>query len=232
MSEHWTDRLSEYLDGEMSDAERGALERHLEACEACARTLSELRAVAARAAALEDRPPAGDLWPLIATEIGAPAAAASDVVELASRRKPWARRVSLSVPQLLAAGIVLVLLSAGSVLWLRPDLRAPSPTLAGDSTAPGGTPGAGVLVDTRTRGYDAAVADLERVLSERREALDPRTVQVLEENLRIIDRAIERSRQALDADPTNPYLNQHLADTKQRKLELLRRATTIATAAS
>ena len=53
------------------------------------------------------------------------------------------------------------------------------------------------------------------------------TVKILESNLAAIDKAIDQSRQALAADPANVYLNNHLADARQRKLALLRRATAI-----
>ena len=76
--------------------------------------------------------------------------------------------------------------------------------------------------------FDQAVADLERVLLEQRERLDPRTVLVIERNLAAIDEAIRQAREALDADPANTFLNSHLADARRRKIELLRRATSIA----
>ena len=75
--------------------------------------------------------------------------------------------------------------------------------------------------------YDAAVADLERALDERRNDLNPRTVEILERNLTLIDAAIAQARQALEEDPGNTYLNRHLVDSRRRKLELLRRATAI-----
>lgn len=78
--------------------------------------------------------------------------------------------------------------------------------------------------------YDAAVADLEQVLEEGRDRLDPATVQVLEESLRTIDTAIEDARRALAADPANAQMNTYLAGTMQRKLNLLREASQIVTA--
>jgi hypothetical protein len=75
--------------------------------------------------------------------------------------------------------------------------------------------------------YDAAVTDLERVLQDQRQHLNPRTVLVLERNLRIIDDALREARSALESDPANPLLNAHLADARRRKLELLRRAALI-----
>ncbi|HKQ59029.1 MAG TPA: hypothetical protein VJY35_14280, partial [Candidatus Eisenbacteria bacterium] len=76
--------------------------------------------------------------------------------------------------------------------------------------------------------YDAAVAELERALAEGRGRLDPRTLKVVEDNLRIIDRAVAEARQAVAADPGNTWLRSHLASTMQRKVDLLRSATSLA----
>jgi hypothetical protein len=77
--------------------------------------------------------------------------------------------------------------------------------------------------------YNDAVADLERRLSEGRGRLDPVTVRVLEQNLSAIDRAIDECLRALEADPANAFLNNHLVDARQRKLALLRRASALTT---
>ena len=75
--------------------------------------------------------------------------------------------------------------------------------------------------------YDDAINDLERALEAGRSQLDPETVKILESNLSAIDRAIDQSRRALEADPANIYLHSHLADARQRKLALLRRASAL-----
>src|SRR6266851_5392609 len=102
----WTDRLSEYLDGTLAGSERAALDAHLAGCAACAATLEELRRVVARAQNLQDRSPATDLWPGVAERIGV----SPDIVSLPARR---ARRVALSIPQLIAAGLALIVLGSG-----------------------------------------------------------------------------------------------------------------------
>ncbi len=78
--------------------------------------------------------------------------------------------------------------------------------------------------------FNAAVTDLEQILRDERDRLDPRTVLVIERNLKAIDDAIQEARMALNNDPANPYLNSHLADARRRKLDLLRHATTLASA--
>lgn len=217
MNDQWTDRLSEHLDGDLTPRERTALEAHLATCGTCRGTLEELRRVVARAQGLDDRPPAADLWPGIAEHIG--------VVSLAARRAR--RRWSFTLPQLAAAAVILVLLSAGSA-WLLSQKHATSPVALTPTTSVMTNVGLSAL-DARTA---ASVAELEATLARNRSRLDTGTVRVIEKNLGIIDRAIRDAQSALAADPANAYLNQHLAQETRRKLELLRQAATLASARS
>ena len=50
MNDAWSDRLSEYLDGELQPVEAHELERHLLDCEVCRQSLAELRLVVTRLA--------------------------------------------------------------------------------------------------------------------------------------------------------------------------------------
>ena len=77
--------------------------------------------------------------------------------------------------------------------------------------------------------YDAAVADLEKALKAGRGRLDASTIAIVEHNLQIIDQAINQAREALVTDPANSYLSSHLVEARRRKLDLLRRATALAT---
>jgi len=52
-------------------------------------------------------------------------------------------------------------------------------------------------------------------------------VRVVGEKLAIIDRAIAEAEQALATDSSDTYLHSHLAQTRLRKLELLRRAAAL-----
>jgi hypothetical protein len=180
----------------------------------------------ARAVArLRDVSPSTDLWPGIESR-------------LAPRGERGAQRViSFTLPQLALAATLLIAASA-AVSWVALGAsRAPAPP-GGDSTQ---VPIQAVVeprdalqpdVQRATFAdaqYDAAVADLERILREESQRLDPQTVMVIERNLRGIDEAIRESRAALDADPANTYLNSHLADARRRKLELLRRAAGLST---
>jgi anti-sigma factor RsiW len=222
MNDQWTNRLSEYIDGELDSTERAAIEAHLATCGRCYATLGELRQVVARAKALEDTPPATDLWSAIHARLipGRRPGVSRDAI---SPR----RRVSFSIPQLLAASIALVLLSGGGV-WLAVQQRA-TKTAAEPVVV---TQRSTARVANWTGSTDAAIAELQAALTQNEKRLDSTTVRIVRKNLAIIDRAIAEARIALRNDPGNAYLNLHLANTMRRKVELLRRVNDMAAARS
>jgi hypothetical protein len=226
MSDQWMDRLSEYLDDELTDGERIALEAHLQGCAECAAVLADLRQVTARAGRLENRAPTKDLWPSIARRIGVNASE-TPPVDLVSRRA--ARRWSFSLPQLAAAGIALMTVSGGTAWLLRGPApqNAPAPVLAGPSSTPPAINTGSTTGGSANQSIATAVSDLEQVLQRGRGQLDTTTVRVIEQNLAAIDRAIAQAQQALNTDPANLYLNTHLAETMRRKLDLLRQAAAL-----
>ncbi len=228
INDPWTHRLSEYLDGDLTGPERAALERHLAACPACSTTLAELTRVVMRARALPAPPPSRDLWEGIAERIAAERAGrAAPASPPVTRARP---RWTFAWPELAAAALTIAVGSGSLAWWAAARVARPAPALAPAPAAPEmATPAAVGVVAPR---YDAAVADLQRVLAAGRTTLDSSTVRVLEHNLAVIDRAIADARRALAADPGNAYLNAHLARTMRQKLDLLRQAATLAAAQS
>lgn len=232
MSDQWTDRLSEYLDDELPPDERAALEAHLLQCAACGAVLADLKRIVTRARGLEDRLPDHDLWPGIAARIGASSGEVRAIDLSAERAR---RRWSFSLPQLVAAGLALMVLSGGSVWLLQP---ATGPAVAAHQAPPSlpvvtvGSSAARLRAREAGQSYAAAVSDLERVLEQNRGRLDTSTVRVIQRNLATIDSAIAQAQRALAADSANVYLNSHLAETRQRKLELLRQAAALVSSVS
>jgi anti-sigma factor RsiW len=222
MADHLGERLSAYLDGELSGESLVAAEAHLAACAECQVALDDLRRITRRAQSLDDRLPERDLW----TDIAARLSSGSEpsVVPLALRR----RRFVFSLPQLAAAGIALIALSSGAAVVLTHTARtgAPSSTEAGTAAEPI----AGLASAKGVRSYDAAIRDLEATLAARRSKLDTATVRSVVQSLAIIDGAIRQAEAALAQDPNSMYLNSHLEQALGRKLDVLRRVTTLATA--
>jgi len=120
MHEEWTDKLSDYLDGELPGDEREAVESHLAGCAPCRIALEDLRRVIARARSIQPRPPHQDLWAGIAERIEArPASAKVTPLHASEAQRPVrmpSRRISFSLPQLAAAAVLLMALSGG-VVW-------------------------------------------------------------------------------------------------------------------
>jgi anti-sigma factor RsiW len=257
VSTHWTDRLSDFQDGELSPADHTACEAHLAECDECRTVLQELRLVTVIARSDREREPATDLWPGVLARIGRthtrPLNAetrphnerTAEVVAFEhpgdrtsafgsapagpSAQSP--RRISFSVPQLALAASLLIAVSAGVAYVaagrnvVRPTSReAPILAMAETLSIPSADVAPANFADAQ---FDKAVSDLEQILLQQRETLDPRTVVVIERNLRLIDEAIRQARAALDADPANMYLNSYLAEARRRKLDLLRRATSL-----
>jgi len=209
----FNERLSEYLDNELDAAERAAVDAHLAECGVCRADLEELGAVVARAGTLSDRAPEQNLWPGVEARI-----APAQVLHPTFTR----RRFAFTAPQLIAAGLALMIASGGMV-WLARlgGERTDFPAVMGEAPSPVRPANFGDAA------FDEAVADLQQTLDAGRGRLDAQTIRILETNLQAIDRAIAQCRDALAADPANVYLNTYLAETRRRKLELLRRATAL-----
>ena len=178
-----------------------------------------------------DELPARDLWSGVAARISVDKPEGLSPLGVVSKRS-----FTFSIPGLVLAASLLIAVTAG-LTWL----VANRPAGGNATTNNGPVIQAYGLPDDQTGGqiiqanfadaqFNAAVTDLEQILRDERDRLDPRTVLVIERNLKAIDDAIQEARMALDNDPANPYLNSHLADARRRKLDLLRHATTLASA--
>jgi anti-sigma factor RsiW len=166
----WTERLSEYLDGELSGDERARLDAALRGDAELRRLLEDLQAVKDTAGSLPRHPPELDLWPGIESRIEAGPEAV--VVELPDVRRGH-RRLSFTIPQLAAAAVAMLVLGSTSV-WVamnsasddveggRPVAVAPAPE-AGFVSAPG---------EGSTFSYEATIQDLEDQLRMGRDRLD------------------------------------------------------------
>lgn len=236
MSTHPLDLLSDYLDDDLDPQTQATVDAHLTGCEPCRSVLAELASLRSAATVWRDADatPSADLWPGIAARLAGPreiaAAAAPHASALGPRIAWYRRRWSVGLPELALAATLLAALG-GSLLWSRvgptPAAAPVAAPIIAEADAFDGGDGRVTPVNYADTQYDAAVVDLERVLREQRERLDPRTVVVLERNLRVIDDAIREAREALSTDPANALLNAHLAGARQRKLDLLRRAALI-----
>lgn len=225
----WTDQFSDYLSGEMPEAERHRVEQHVAVCGPCREILAELGAVLALAAGAERLEPPRDLWPGVAASIGGkpPVRDARDgVIALPTTSAVAGPTPAASRVRLAFAAVLLVAASVTTTWWVA----------SGGAAGPGpevtqALPPASLGAASELRPADD-LADqlrvLELFLASARETLDPGTVLVLERNLNAIESAITDSRDALALDPGNGFLMEHLERMYQRKLLYLQDAVRVA----
>jgi anti-sigma factor RsiW len=221
-------RLSALLDGDLSSLEARELKNHLDRCEACSALLQNLAAVKDMAAHLPARTPARDLWPGISEAIQR-GGRDPDIIHLhghlPSSQPPARRAFLLSLPQAAAAGLVLALVSG--TVGARLGHRGAPTAEEGVADAPW----VSMVVEAAPalEGTAREVAQLESALVTHRERLDSLTVEVLERNLAAIDRAIQESVAALEADPGNRFLMENIERAVAARADYLRDATQILT---
>jgi len=226
------DRFSAFLDGDLSPEECLELEAHLRRCPDCSALFQEMEEIRTAARELPERVPPNDLWPGIARAIrsegGDP-----DVIRLHPGQAPAGRTgrrgIFLSIPQAVAAGLVLALLSAtlGAQLprtdpGVASTLQAPSPE--GDSpTWIRWVAEADPALEARAQ----EIAGLEASLLLDGRPLDATAGQILRRNLVVIDRAIEESSSALLRDPENEFLSQNLERALEARADFIRDAISL-----
>jgi hypothetical protein len=221
-------RFSDYLDGELDARAAAEVETHLRECPGCRALLRDLEEIQARARALPELMPDRDLWPDIAAGILAGDSRDLQVIALHPPPSPLPRSerrsrrgFRVSYPQAVAAGLALALFS-GSLGALFAGGRGPAEETAVEGRSP-----LVELVSQASPGLGEAaqeVARLEGLLARHRSRLDPETARILEKNLMVIDQAIRESLSALESDPGNAFLENHLARSVQAKAEYLREA--------
>lgn len=240
----FSQRLMDFLEGDLDGATRAAMEAHTRQCAACGALLADLRRIGAEAGRLPALSPSHDLWNGIAQRIDAP------VVALAGRRPRW------KSPRLLGlAAAAAIVLAAGlgyeaarhttpssaavapaSVAALPPaavdSARVPAPVQTARVAARGAVDSARAsLAANRVanatpqaveKSYDAEIKGLRAIIAQRRSQLDTTTVNILERNLAVIDSAIVQCKSALAKDPNSQFLMQSLNQSLDTKVQILR----------
>lgn len=212
---------------------------HREACAECAAVWADLERISAEAAALPVLSPSRDLWAGIDARIAdrAPSASTVTTLDLAPRQRIWrVARLATAASLLIAATATVTwqvaVRTIGAPAATSPEVTiatAPQPDLAAAFGAASDAVGEvqQASLTRTTEAMDREIADLTRLVDERRESFDPRTIAVLEANLKLIDAAIEESRRALAADPASRFLAAQYARAYTSKLTLLRGAATL-----
>lgn len=195
--------MHDAVDDDLAPDLREQLEMHLHSCPECHRHMDDLLSLVTAAAGLPGEVASSrDLWPGIEGRLtGVPS----------SR---WlVRRVVLAVAALVVAAVGLSLLRAPVTGPQLQSSTQPGIVQADNRTA--------TLDDVRLE-YRQARDELMEVIQARSGEVSPETMQVIESNLALIDRAIDDIETVLAANPGEGRLDRHLRLAYHRQIELLR----------
>ena len=206
------ERLNDYVDESMGERETEHLSEHLSTCHGCRRELRDLRDLVAAAAKLpRSMEPESDPWPRIAAAIDARNAT---VGKERGRWLAW-----LSPPVLAAAAVTAAALAIG--LPIVQSLRAPQTESVRGPIRPVSIVAVAADYRRAEAEFRDATALLQEALDRRKPMLRPETIEVVEVNLEVINRAIEAVRVALNSDPGNRELGDTLTAMYRRKVDYL-----------
>lgn len=199
LSDRFRDRLSDYIDGNLSPTERAEVDTHLAGCADCRELIGDLRSLRGEARRLPPVVPPDHLWRSIETR-------------LRSRELPRARRSRFYTGLAAAAALVL-----GVSLWIAVSSTPPEPE---DPNALANR----VTEELRLAEshYQNAIGGLEQIIDQNKGSLPAELDETLRENLDLIEQSIAESRDAISTDPQSPAAKDSLLAAFRRKVNLLR----------
>jgi anti-sigma factor RsiW len=195
-TEHWSDRLSAYLDGELAEADHERADIHLRSCDACRAELDAIRSIQRRVRRPPETTPANDPWPDIARAIARPGMTLTTTLRLAAT--------------------ILVAVSIGGAYWFLGDAIGPA---GSGAEAPAGA------VDT-AQAFRTEVEALEQRFAELEGQLDARTVAAVRESMVTLNAALAAAESELARDQRNALLDALVNRVRNQKLRLLRAVIT------
>jgi anti-sigma factor RsiW len=210
--------LNDYVDGTLTADDRTGVERHLDGCAECRKTVDELRRIKETSAALQPIAPPERAWGRIRADLARemPArptrSAEAPVVPQPAPRSAW--------PSWLAAAAT-VLLAVGISWFFVARAGRTSPPAATATSVPADAQAVEAELRQAEEHYQKAIAGLEQIANSEKGSLDPTTAATLEKNLTVVDQAIGESRAALRQQPTSEPAQQSLLENFRTKLALL-----------
>ena len=154
----------------------------------------------------------------------------AEATDRSRARSPWWSGQGL---KLAAAAVALIVITSTVTTVLVRDqggqIDDASATVAGASIDrnPAGLEASFARDTDGENQYASAIADMVDALHANRAQLAPETVELIEENLRVIDEAIRQSLAALESTPGSLSLQQAVMTSYERKLDFLRQAAAI-----
>jgi hypothetical protein len=211
-----TERLSAFVDGELSPTEMAAVRTHAASCPHCTRAIADLRALVATASALGEPEPPLTLWPAI---------------EGALESRPRFGWLSIASWRPFALGALAGAAAVGLVVGLLPGRRPARDAM------PAAAPGAEIAAAAAAAdpllheaeaefaeaaaAYERSIAKLRALLAREEARWSPAERSRTAERLARLDETIARSRDLAHRTPGDSAGNEQLFAAYQQKIAFL-----------
>jgi hypothetical protein len=202
--------ISDHIDKLLNGRQTQALERHLSGCSACTELLNDMQMIAGEAKNMKSVLPSENLWAGIESQISRNDRKIKNwpnEIGQFFRFSLYSRELAFSVSGLLA-GLVLMTLFYYGTPFIQNDGNIPDQVTSNQFKE----------VD---RHYQLAIAALNQAILKQNVELSPELTAVFEENLEIIDDAIQSFRTTMNEYPEDQEANEYLLICYRKKLELL-----------
>lgn len=200
-------KISDYVDNELSSAEKQYLEKHLDGCSECQKLHEDFRKIKADAKGLAEFSPSGQTWFKIASGIKEKQNEVFHPTPVRQRRFVFSPN---SLGWVVSAALLLVII-VGAVTIV-PRLTPP----AADSQQYVVS-----KLEEAEHYYQKAVDALWEAVSVQKENFDPQLYAVFQKNLNIIDESISACKEAVLSRPNNLDSRNYLLAVYKEKRTLL-----------
>ena len=207
-------RISEWVDGDLKEAEITEVERHVGLCQACSRILDDFITMRESSLNLPPFEPSDTVWSNIRAQL-----VYEGILQTKPEKSIWGKLFSLQfiprvAPAYGSAIILLTIMIFGSTIYIY-KTREVGPVTATHEVE------AIYRLQDAEQHYKNAIQALDAVSRQKIESVDPRMAQIFNDNLATIDYYVQECQDAARKNPSNPLIQKYLLAAYQKKAELL-----------
>ncbi len=210
--------ISDYIDGALETGEHTMIERHLADCESCRALRDDLLQLVHFSRHLPEHTPSNAVWTAIQTQVKA-----ERRVGLRQRVARWMARLeernfSLSLPQLAAGALALILVAVVLSVVLR---RETGQSLETASVTGASAINKNLLSYPDLKQIEERISQLESSVEQRKASWTLDLRQAFERNLAYVNQSLIECRQQINGHPEDKVSEELMLNAYREKVRLL-----------